>query len=194
MNTSAAHTSEISMVWPKSGCRMSGTIVAGSNRKAMARAINLGAPGRAPSASAQAVSTMKAGLMNSEGCRPSIQRREPFTSAPNISAAKISARLTANMINAARRTWRGARNDDATSRTAVGGASKAWRLTKWNVDSPSRSATAGLAANAITTPNSMRAPKAASSQPSTLRNQSATGPRSVLETISGSLAMRLGAR
>jgi hypothetical protein len=46
----------------------------------------------------------KAGLMNSDGCTPMIQRREPLISAPNSSARTISARLTANTISAARRT------------------------------------------------------------------------------------------
>ena len=40
-----------------------------------------------------------------------IQRREPLTSAPNSSARTISAMLTAKTISAARRTWRGDRND-----------------------------------------------------------------------------------
>jgi hypothetical protein len=82
MNTSVAQTSEISMVCPKSGCRMSGTMVAGRMTKASALAINLGAPGRDPSAKAQEASTTNAGFRNSEGCRPKIQRFEPFTSAP----------------------------------------------------------------------------------------------------------------
>ena len=58
------------------------------------RAKPRGADGRPPSVNAQAARMTKAGLMNSDGCRPKIQRREPFTSAPNISAAMISANET----------------------------------------------------------------------------------------------------
>ena len=60
----------------------------------------------------------KAGLMNSEGWTPKIQRREPLTSAPNISARTISAMLTAKTISAARRMWRGDRNEVATISSA----------------------------------------------------------------------------
>ena len=95
MKNSAPQTTEISIVWPKSGCRISGTIVTGRIRSDSARASPLGAPSRPPSVNAQAASTTKAGLMNSDGCTPMIQRREPLTSAPNISAATISANETA---------------------------------------------------------------------------------------------------
>ncbi len=73
------------MVWPKSGCSTSGAIVAGSSRKAIQ------VPGRSgrrlPSEKAQAASTTKAGLRNSEGwidpIGPSVsQRRAPLTSTP----------------------------------------------------------------------------------------------------------------
>ena len=43
-----------------------------------------------------------------------IQRREPLTSAPNISASTISAMLTAKTISAARRVWRGDRKEVTT--------------------------------------------------------------------------------
>jgi hypothetical protein len=91
------------------------------------------------------------------------------------------------MTSAARRTWRGDRNEVASISIAVGGSNSTWRSTKWKVGRPMRSATAGLAASAITTPITIKAPKAASNQPSTLRNQSATGPRSALEIMRDSL-------
>ena len=118
MKNSAAQTSEISIVWPKSGCRISGTIVIGSSAKARISAGSFGAEARPPSVKAQAARITKAGLMNSEGCSPKIQRREPLTSAPNSSAATISAMLTTKRISAARRTWRGERNEVATSSSA----------------------------------------------------------------------------
>ena len=125
MKNSDAQTSEISIVWPKSGCRISGTMVMGSSAKASSFAGSFGAAGLPPSVKAQAASTTKAGLMNSDGCSPKIQRREPFTSAPNSSAATISVMLTRNSTSAARRTWRGDRNDVATSRIAVGPSNSA---------------------------------------------------------------------
>ena len=70
---------------------------------------------RLPSAKSQAVMTMKAGFMNSEGwidmpARNS-QRREPLISWPMKSTATISTRQTRSMISAVRRTWRGVRNE-----------------------------------------------------------------------------------
>ena len=88
MKNSVAQTTLSSMVWPKSGCRISGTTVMGSSTMA----IRL--PGtslrRAPSENAQAARITKAGLTNSLGCTPKIQRLEPFTSWPNTSATMIS--------------------------------------------------------------------------------------------------------
>ena len=69
---------------------------------------------------AQAARTTNAGLMNSDGWRPKIQRRAPLTSAPNISARMMSANDTANVSSAARRTWRGDRNEVAIISAAVG--------------------------------------------------------------------------
>ena len=56
------------------------------------------------SAKAQAARMTKAGLMNSDGCRPKIQRFEPFTSTPYLSANRISASDTTNATSPARRT------------------------------------------------------------------------------------------
>ena len=67
MKNSAAQTSETSMVWPKSGCRISGTMVSGSSRKARTLPASAGAPARPPSEKAQAARMTKAGLMNSDG-------------------------------------------------------------------------------------------------------------------------------
>ena len=141
-------------------------------------------PVRPPSVKAQAARTTKAGLMNSEGCRPKIQRRAPLTSAPNMSARMMSANDTANVSNAARRTCRGDRNEVAIISAAVGISIKAWRLTKWKVERLSRSATAGLAASAITRPITISAMNDPISHRSAVRIQSATGPRSTLETMS----------
>ena len=121
--------------------------------------------------------------MNSDGWRPKIQRRAPLTSAPNISARMISANETTNTTSAARRTWRGDRNEVAIISAAVGTSISACRSTKWKVVRFSRSATAGLAASAITRPITISAPNDPISQRSAVRIQSATGPRSTLETI-----------
>ncbi len=91
MKNKAAQTTEISMVWPKSGSRISGTIVSGSTSRATALPTSVGAPTRPPSAKAQAAITTNAGLTNSDGCTPPIHRREPLTSTPNISASTTSA-------------------------------------------------------------------------------------------------------
>ncbi len=89
MKNSDAHTRLSSMVCPKSGCRISGTTVIGSSTSASRL------PGtslrRPPSEKAQAHRITKAGFTNSLGCRPKIQRFEPFTSCPNMRARTISA-------------------------------------------------------------------------------------------------------
>jgi hypothetical protein len=92
---SPPQTMVISIVCPKSGCMMSGMMVAG--RSSMASS----APGmsrrRAPSVKAQADSTTKAGFTNSDGWSPmppiEIQRCAPLISGP-----KCSARITSTML------------------------------------------------------------------------------------------------
>src|SRR5271165_6599606 len=180
---SEVHTTATSIVWPKSGSRMSGAMVSGSSRKDSNFAGSAVGPLRPPSVKAQAARTTKAGLMNSEGCRPKIQRRAPLTSAPYMSARRMSRNDTTNSSNAARRTWRGVRNEVAIINAAVGISMRACRSTKWKVERLSRSATAGLAASAITRPITISAPKEPRSQRSTVRIQSARGPRSALETM-----------
>ena len=90
----------------------------------------------------------------------------------------MSANEKANSSSAARRTWRGDRNEVAIIRIAVGTSISACRSTKWKVERLSRSATAGLAASAMTRPITISATNEPSSQRSTVRIQSATGPRS----------------
>ena len=68
---------------------------------------------RAPSEKAQAASTTKAGLTNSDGCTPKIHRLAPFTSTPKRMAAMTSVMPMQKTSNAARRTWRGDRKDVA---------------------------------------------------------------------------------
>ena len=92
----------------------------GSSRKDRSFAGIAVGPVRPPSVKAQAARTTNAGLMNSEGCRPKIQRLAPLTSAPNMSARMMSANDTANVSNAARRTCRGERNEVAIISAAVG--------------------------------------------------------------------------
>ena len=77
MKNRPTQTSETSIVWPKSGSRMSGMIVAGSSSSAMRLP---GSRSRPPSAKAQAARTTKQGFMNSDGWTPKIQRRAPLTS------------------------------------------------------------------------------------------------------------------
>ena len=101
----------------------------------------------------------------------------------------MSANDTANVSSAARRTCRGDRNEVAIISAAVGTSISAWRLTKWKVERLSRSATAGLAASAITRPITISATNDPISQRSAVRIQSATGPRSTLETMSSSLPL-----
>ena len=125
MKNSAAQTTETSIVWPKSGSRISGTMVTGSSSSANSLPASVGAPTRPPSAKAQAHSTTNAGLTNSDGCTPAIQRREPLTSTPNISAATTSARLMAKTISAVRRTPRGVRNETPIITAAEGASSSA---------------------------------------------------------------------
>ncbi len=156
----------------------------GSSRKDRSFAQIAVGPVRPPSVKAQAASTTNAGLMNSDGWRPKIQRLAPLTSAPNMSARMMSANDTAKVSNAARRTCRGERNEVAIISAAVGSSIKAWRLTKWKVERLSRSATAGLAASAMTRPITISATNEPISHRSAVRIQSATGPRSTLETMS----------
>ena len=82
-------------------------MVIGRMTKANSLPTSVGAPIRPPSANAQAASTTNAGLTNSDGCTPAIQRREPLTSAPNISASTTNVIATMKTINAVRRTPRG---------------------------------------------------------------------------------------
>ena len=158
-------------------------MVSGRSRKDRSFAEIAVGPVRPPSVNAQAARTTNAGLMNSDGWRPKIHRRAPFTSAPNMSARMMSANDTTNVTSAARRTCRGDRNEVAIISAAVGISIKAWRLTKWKVERFSRSATAGLAASAITRPITMSAMNDPISHRSAVRIQSATGPRSTLETM-----------
>ncbi len=62
----------------------------------------------------------KAGLMNSLGWMPKIQRFEPFTSWPNSRATTIRAMPSTKVSKAARRTSRGDKNEVASS-TAMAG-------------------------------------------------------------------------
>ena len=79
---------------------------------------------RVLSANAQAESTTKAGLRNSDGWMLMpirfIQRRAPFTSAPTTNVAHTSARLMKKTIIAVRRTCFGVRSDVAASTTRAG--------------------------------------------------------------------------
>ena len=93
MKNSAPHTSTISMVWPKSGCSTSGTTTAPSRPSASVLAGISGL--RVDSANSQEIRITKAGLRNSDGWMltpaSTIQRRAPFTSAPNTSVARRHA-------------------------------------------------------------------------------------------------------
>jgi hypothetical protein len=80
---------------------------------------------RLPSANSQAVMTMKAGLISSDGCTDmpatNSQRREPLISSPTKSTSTIIARKTTSMTSAVRRTWRGVISDKASmTATATG--------------------------------------------------------------------------
>ncbi len=95
MKNSAAQTAVISEVWPTSGWSTSGVTVAPSSSMASRFA---GISGRlALSAKSQAARTTKAGLRNSEGCRPMpakfSQRRAPLISAPmkRVATTRTSA-------------------------------------------------------------------------------------------------------
>ena len=111
MKNSAPQTSAISMVWPKSGCSTSNVITSSSNPIATLLAGISGL--REDSANSQAMRMTKAGLTNSEGWmltpRSTIQRRAPFTSAPNCNVAASMMTDTTNTNSASRRTWRGER-------------------------------------------------------------------------------------
>ena len=121
MKNSAAQTSEISIVWPKSGCRISGTMVSGRSRSASSvAAARRGAPARLPRRPRRRGST-KAGLTNSDGWMPKIQRREPLTSCAEQQRGDDQRHADRRRASsAARRTWRGDRNEVATSSAADG--------------------------------------------------------------------------
>ena len=67
MKNSDAQTIDTSMVWPKSGSMIRGTMVAGRIRKDRIFASGAVDVLRPPSVNAQAARTTKAGLMNSDG-------------------------------------------------------------------------------------------------------------------------------
>ena len=99
------------------------------------------------SENSQAARTTKDGFRNSEGWMPKIQRREPFTSAPNSERGddehhrhdEDDERRAPDVAAATGRRRR-------SSPPAPGTMNSAWRLTKWNMFwMPMRSATAGLA-------------------------------------------------
>ncbi len=62
--------------------------------------------------------------------------------------------------SAARLTWRGDRNETPRKIASAASRKKAWRLTKWKVERPSRSATGGPPAISSTTPETMSATSA----------------------------------
>ena len=136
-----------------------------------------------PSEKAQATRMTKAGLRNSEGWTPKIQRREPFTSWPNSRATTISPMAATKTITAVRRTWRGVRNETAISTATAGRSEIACRLTKWKVGRPMRSATGGLAAMVRIIPATISVASVASSQRSTVHHQFARTVRCARETI-----------
>ena len=79
---------------------------------------------RVDSANSHEMRITKAGLTNSEGWMlmpaSTIQRRAPFTSAPNTSVAAVSPRHTMKTTSAVRLIWRGARNEVAIITTSDG--------------------------------------------------------------------------
>ena len=89
---------------------------------------------RVDSANSHAIRITKAGLRNSDGWMltpaSTIQRRAPFTSAPNTSVAAVIASATTNTTSASRRIWRGDRNEAAIITSKVGARYIAWRFTK----------------------------------------------------------------
>ena len=132
MKNNAPHTSEISMVWPKSGCSTSTptTPSSSSSENVVAGISGL----RAVSANSQDVRITKDGLRNSDGWMltpaRTIQRRAPFTSAPTNSVATTSAKLTMKTTRASLRIWRGDRNDIASMTAIAGTRYSTWRWTK----------------------------------------------------------------
>ena len=89
---------------------------------------------RVDSANSQEIRITKAGLTNSDGWMltpaSTIQRRAPFTSAPNTSVAAVRARQTMKTTSARRRIWRGDRNETAIITRKAGARYIACRLTK----------------------------------------------------------------
>ncbi|MCY1241992.1 hypothetical protein D9M72_549270 [compost metagenome] len=112
-----------------------------------------------------------------------IQRIEPLTSWPTKSTSTIMLSDTPSRMIAARRTCRGVRKEIATITTSDGSRKTAWRLTKWKLSRPMRSATAGLAAKDSMKPTPINRMKVARKNLSIVQNQSATGPRSARLTI-----------
>jgi hypothetical protein len=104
-----------------------------------------------------------------------IQRREPFTSAPNISVATIRTMLATNTSSARRRICLGDRNDTPISTMKDGSRNSTCRPKKWNGSSPIRVATGGLAASDRITPPRISADIASSSSLSTVHHQSENG-------------------
>ena len=167
------------MVWPKSGSiTRSDTSVSNSTI-----AIDVaGISGRlVDSANSHAAITTKAGLADSEAwmLTPSsvIQRRDPFTSAPNASVATIRMIETTNTSSARRRICLGDRNDTPISTMKDGSRNSTCRPKKWKGSSPIRVATGGLAASDRMTPPSISAMIAPSSSLSTVHHQSENGVR-----------------
>ncbi len=185
MKNSAPHTSAISMVWPKSGCRTSSETTRSSSASA---AVLAGISGRrVDSPNSQAIRITNAGLTNSDGWmltpRITSQRRAPLISAPKNGVAATSTRLIRKMISATRRTCRGDSNEVASSTTMVGARNRTWRLTKWKASRLSLAATGGLAASDRMRPPSMRPSSAASAGRSTVNHQSPNGVRTVREAM-----------
>jgi hypothetical protein len=179
MKNSAPHTIRISMVWPKSGSITSSATSINSSAIAIEVA---GISGRlVDSANSHAAITTKAGLADSEAwmLRPSsvIQRREPFTSAPNASVATIRMMLATKTSNARRRICLGDRNDTPISTIKDGTRNNICRLKKWKGSSPILVATGGLAASDRITPPSISTIIAASKSLSTVHHQSENGVR-----------------
>ena len=120
------------MVCPKSGSSTKSDTSDSSSASAIDVA---GISGRlVDSANSHAASTTKAGLADSEAWMLTpinvIQRRDPLTSGPINSVARISTTLTANTISALRRIWRGDRNDTAIITMKEGSRNNTWRLKK----------------------------------------------------------------
>ena len=167
------------MVWPKSGSiTRSDTSVSNSTIAIEVAGIS----GRlVDSANSHAAITTKAGLADSEAwmLTPSsvIQRREPFTSAPNASVATIRRIETTNTSSASRRICLGDRNDTPISTIKDGSRNSTCRPKKWKGSSPIRVATGGLAASDRMTPPSISAMIAPSSSLSTVHHQSENGVR-----------------